>query len=93
MFRVDGGEKMVAHLYKGDFGTPGFPMCGRGWQRKYFNEKEELVDWEYSIFRNNIPDVGLCSVCLRRAMNNLPPIEKPKSKYDKRNPNHHKGNY
>ena len=93
MFRGENGGRIVSHLYKGDFSKPGFPMCANGWNRKYFNEKGELVDWEYSIFRGNISDAGLCKVCWRRMMKDLPPIEKPKSKYNPRNENHFKGNY
>ena len=88
VFRGDGGDKMVTHLYKGTMSDPGHPMCGRGWQRKYFNKDGKLIDWEYSIFRNNHSEAGMCKVCERRAAEGLPPIEKPKAKYDKRNPNH-----
>jgi hypothetical protein len=57
VFRGDGGEKRVTHLYKGTFGEHGNPMCKRGWQ----------YGDSYSIFRNNITDKGICKVCLRRA--------------------------
>ncbi len=77
MFRGDGGDRMVTHLYKGSFDDPGFPMCARGWQRKFYNKRGKLVDYEYSIFRNNLSSAGLCKICERRANKNLPPIEKP----------------
>lgn len=88
VFRGDGGDKMVTHLYQGNMSNPGFPMCSRGWQRKYFDKNGKLVDWEYSIFRNNWSEAGACQICQRRAYAGLSPIEKPKSKYDKRNQNH-----
>lgn len=77
VFRGDGGERMVTHLYKGTFGAPGFPMCSRGWQRKYYDESGKLVDWEYSIFRNNWSEAGICKVCERRARLGLPAFDKP----------------
>jgi len=83
MFRGDGGDNMVTHLYLGDFSNPGLPMCSRGWQRVYFDESGELEDWEYSIFRNNISNPGLCKVCMRRAELCLDPIKKPNRKLSK----------
>jgi hypothetical protein len=90
VFRGGGGEKMVTHLYRGNMANPGFPMCSRGWQRKYFDKDEKLIDWDYSIFRNNWSEAGECRICRRRAEANLPAIETPKSKYDSRNQNHYK---
>lgn len=92
VFRGDGGEKMVTHLYAGTFSNPSHPFCSRGWQRKFFGKNGKLVDWEYSIFRNNHSKAGVCKVCYRRMKAGLPPIEIPKSKYDKRNPNHSMSN-
>lgn len=92
VFRGDNGDKMVTHLYKGTMADVGSPMCARGWQRKWFDKDGNLIDWEYSIFRNNWSEAGMCSVCQRRANKGLPPIDKPKSNYDKRNPNHFKSN-
>lgn len=43
VFRGDGGEKMVTHLYEGPFHSPGNPMCSNGWHRKYFDEHGNLV--------------------------------------------------
>lgn len=77
VFRGDGGENMVTHLYKGTMSNPGFPMCSRGWQRKYFDDNGKLEDWGYSIFRNNMSNVGMCVICWRRAHANLPAFEKP----------------
>ncbi len=77
MFRGDNGENMVTHLYRGSFGEPGFPMCSRGWQRKRYDENGKLEDWEYSIFRNNTSNAGLCMNCMKRAIKRLPPFEKP----------------
>lgn len=80
VFRGDNGDKMVTHLYQGNFHEPGYPMCSRGWQRKWYDKKGNLKDYEYSIFRNNVSKAGICSVCLRRAKNELKPIEKPATK-------------
>lgn len=88
VFRGDGGENMVTHLYKGTMSNPGHPMCSRGWQRKSFDKKGKLIDWEYSIFRNNWTEKGLCKICERRANSNLPAISTPKGKYSKNNQNH-----
>lgn len=78
VFRGDNGENMVTHLYEGTFQKNGNPMCSRGWQRKYFDENGKLENWEYSIFRNNISNAGICKVCMRRAEKGLNPISKPK---------------
>lgn len=80
MFRGDNGENMVTHLYNGSFSEPGFPMCSRGWQRKWYDDNGKIEDYEYSIFRNNVSSVGICQVCLNRAYKKLDPIEKPKNK-------------
>jgi hypothetical protein len=77
VFRGDNGQNLVTHLYQGTMSDPGFPMCSRGWQRKWYDTEGNLEDYEYSIFRNNISAVGLCRVCLRRANQGLAPIEKP----------------
>lgn len=47
-----------AHVYEGTFDEPGNPMCARGWNRDDGND--------YSIWRNNIGEDGICGVCLRR---------------------------
>jgi len=57
MFRGEGGEKMVTHLYHGNFNNPGLPMCRNGWH----------YGSSYSIFRNNISPKGVCKTCLKRA--------------------------
>lgn len=80
VFRGEGGQDKVTHLYAGTFANPGNPMCSRGWQRRWYDESGKLIDWEYSIFRNNISRKGICQVCLRRAMNGMSPIEKPRVK-------------
>lgn len=90
VFRGDGGQKMKTHLYDGTFEKPGLPMCSGGWQRKYFNKKGKLVDWEYSIFRNNVSKPGICKTCQRRAEKDLSGIKTPVAKYNPRNRNHHK---
>lgn len=77
VFRGDNGENMVTHLYKGTFAEPGFPMCSRGWQRKWYDESGKIEDYEYSIFRNNVSNVGICMNCIKRAQKGLPPIERP----------------
>jgi len=80
VFRGDNGQNMVTHLYKGAFSDPGYPMCSRGWQRKWFDKDGKIENWEYSIFRNNVSSAGLCSNCMKRAMKGLPPIKKPNSR-------------
>lgn len=80
MFRGDNGINMVTHLYLGTFSDPGYPMCSRGWQRKWYDKDGNIEDYEYSIFRNNVSNAGICQVCMKRAMKGLPPIEKPNSK-------------
>lgn len=80
VFRGDNGENMVTHLYDGNFENPGFPMCSRGWQRKWYDSNGKVEDYEYSIFRNLISNAGICKTCLRRARANLPPIKKPVNK-------------
>lgn len=80
VFRGDNGLNMVTHLYKGNMEDLGFPMCSRGWQRKWYDEKGEIEDYEYSIFRNNISNLGICQICFKRALLGLKPIEKPVNK-------------
>ena len=74
---------MVTHLYKGSFSEPGFPMCNRGWQRKQYDKNGKIDDYEYSIFRNNISNKGICKICLKRANSGLKPIEEPNNKQKK----------
>lgn len=57
MSRKGNGDRVVSHLYKGDFHDPGLPMCRHGW-----NDGDS-----YSIFRENISAKGICKVCMRRA--------------------------
>lgn len=59
MDRSSEGNKLVTHLYKGDFSDPGFPMCKRGWNRDNGSD--------YSIWRGNISEKGICDICMRRA--------------------------
>lgn len=80
VFRGDNGENMVTHLYDGNFENPGFPMCSRGWQRKWYDSNGKVEDYEYSIFRNLISNAGICKNCLRRARANLPSIKNPVNK-------------
>lgn len=84
VFRGDNGENMVTHLYDGDFSNPGYPMCSRGWNRKWYDKDGKIEDYEYSIFRNNISNVGICKVCLKelkRGFNQLKSLRtKKKSK-------------
>lgn len=58
-------ERLVAHLYEGDFRSLGNPMCKRGWNRGD----------GYSIWRNNVGEKGICKICLRRARLGLPSVE------------------
>lgn len=54
-------DKLVAHIYDGDFNDPGKPLCARGWNRGGTG---------YSIFRNyNSGEV--CRVCLHRQAKGL----------------------
>lgn len=64
----------LAHLYKGDFSDPGFPMCARGWNR---DDGES-----YSIWRGNVGKKGICKTCMRRALEGKPPIEAPTTATD-----------
>jgi hypothetical protein len=77
VYRGDNGDNMATHLYKGTFTDPGFPMCSRGWQRKWYDKNGKLEDWEYSIFRNNTSNKGLCLTCIKRATKGLKPFERP----------------
>ncbi|MCK5017506.1 MAG: hypothetical protein KAS32_10605 [Candidatus Peribacteraceae bacterium] len=64
-------DTLVAHLYEGQFGDPGDPMCVRGWNRS---------DGKcYSIFRN-VCTGGLCKICLRRASAGKPSVPSRKRK-------------
>jgi hypothetical protein len=64
--RDTGADKRnVAHLYRGTFGDPGWPMCRRGWNRD--------DGTAYAIWRNN-GGLGICRICLRRAEQGLPPV-------------------
>lgn len=54
-------EKLVAHLYLGDFHHPKGCMCKNGYRKDEYNS--------YSIFRN-LPFQPICKVCLRRAEQN-----------------------
>lgn len=58
----------TSHLYKGSFADPGQPMCARGY--------EDAGD--YSIWRGNMGENGICKVCLRRARAGLDPAPWPK---------------
>ncbi len=68
MFRGDGGEKQVTHLYEAPLDNPNNPMCAKGW---HYGD-------HYSIFRNVVSKKGICKVCLRRAKLNLPGVFAPK---------------
>lgn len=60
-------DTVVAHLYKGDFSDPGYPMCKRGWNRDNGTS--------YSIWRNNVGAKGICKICLKRAIEGKSPVE------------------
>ena len=72
MGRNPGEEKLVTHLYKGDNSDPGLPMCRRGWNR--------ANGFAYSIFRGIISEAGICSVCLRRALEDKDGVKPKKRK-------------
>ena len=84
VFRGDNGDKMVTHLYQGTFDKPGNPMCSRGWQRVWYDKNGKVEDYEYSIFRNNVSELGICKICLRRAEKGLDPIAKPRDRKSKK---------
>lgn len=65
-------QHLVAHLYVGPCEDPGDPMCVRGWNRSDGNG--------YSIFRNCTGDAGICTVCLRRALQQREPMPSRKRK-------------
>ena len=48
--------RFVSHIYRGSFGTPGDPMCPRGWNRDGGES--------YSIWRNNLGR-DICKNCLK----------------------------
>jgi hypothetical protein len=51
------GLKRKTHLFEGDFGDPARPLCKRAYDR-----------WGgYSIFRNNVTELGYCEICKKRA--------------------------
>lgn len=60
MGRNPGEENLATHLYEGTFNNPGLPMCKWGWNRSDGKR--------YSIFRNNVGNIGICKICLRRAL-------------------------
>ena len=67
MDRSEDGYKNKTHLYEGPFSDLGKPMCKYGWHRS---------DGEgYSVFRNNISQAGICTLCLKRAEANLPGVD------------------
>lgn len=57
----------IAHLYKGDFASPGLPMCRYGWNRDNGQS--------YSIWRNNPGTADICKTCLKRAKQGLSGVE------------------
>jgi hypothetical protein len=58
-------ERLVSHLYRGNFQHPGLPMCPRGWNRD--------GGTAYSIWRGQ-SGRGICAVCVKRAEKKLAPI-------------------
>lgn len=64
--REPNAERLVAHLYRGNFQKPGLPMCPRGWNRD--------GGTAYSIWRGQ-SGRGLCEVCVRRAEKKLDPVK------------------
>lgn len=58
-------EKLVAHLYLGDFHHPKGCMCKKGYRKN---------SWcSYSIFRN-LPFQPVCKICVRRAEQGKKPV-------------------
>lgn len=66
---------VVSHLYRGNYTNPGLPMCVRGWNRSGGKG--------YSIFRGVTGNVGICKICVRRALadKNGVPSRKRKTKW------------
>lgn len=65
MCRQGRGHLKKTHLFDGTFSDPGLPMCRWAWN-KY---------GEYSIWRNNVSDKGICEICFRRAKKGLKGVE------------------
>jgi hypothetical protein len=61
----------VAHLYEGQFGNEGDPLCRYGWNR---DDGES-----YSIWRGNVGRDGICNFCVKKAQK-LYPATKNKDK-------------
>lgn len=59
-------HRKYAHLYKGDFEEPGWPMCRGGWNR------EDGAG--YSIWRGNAGEDGVCPYCKKRAIEGKQPV-------------------
>jgi len=59
-------ENRVTHLYAGTFSEPGWPMCRRGWNRDRGTS--------YSIWRENVSEMGICQICERRAREGRKPV-------------------
>ena len=57
----------ATHLYDGDFGDPGKPLCKWGWNRDEGSS--------YSIWRGNISNKGICKICKRRADKGLDGVD------------------
>jgi len=72
MGRNPGEDKLVTHLYKGNFSNPGLPMCRRGWNRS--------DGFAYSIFRGNTSKAGICRICLKRALKEKDGVDPKKRK-------------
>ena len=69
MDRRGNGQNKKTHLFDGDFSDPGLAMCQWAYDE----------DGGYSIWRGNISNKGICSICKRRADEGLdgvsPPLE------------------
>jgi hypothetical protein len=50
-------EHLKTHLYDGTFTEPGMPLCQYGYD----------ANGDYSIWRNNVSEAGICTLCRRRA--------------------------
>lgn len=64
--RTPEGDPTLAHLYKGNFADPGFPMCRHGWNRENGTK--------YSIWRNRTGSIGICRICIMRVEKKLNPV-------------------
>lgn len=57
-----------SHLYRGPLRNPGEPLCRFGWNRDNGES--------YSIWRNNVGELGNCCLCIKKARKEIAAKEK-----------------